>query len=129
MGYESMVFVVERKEIQPLNGMPMWVHGDEIARFDLCKMGWEQIGGKSFSGVFDEPIDFDLYVDRDTAERVDCYGDECKMTSVERVMFWLENSEVLKEYRRAQLFYDFLKALRAREQDFGSGLVLVHYGY
>ena len=129
MGYESMVFVVERKEIQPLNGMPMWVHGDEIARFDLCKMGWEQINGRPFSGVFDEPIDFDLYVDRDTAERVDCYGDECKMASVDRVMKWLGASQVLKEYRRAQLFYAFLGALKEREQDFEGDIVLVHYGY
>lgn len=133
MGYESKVFVILRHEVKPLNGMPPFCYGEEIARFDLCKMGWEQINGRSFSSLFDIPIDFDLYnpIEEIKETRKDCYGDLCRMTSAERVIKWLEKSEVAKDYRRAKLFLDFCRALRVREREFSDDgtVVLVHFGY
>lgn len=122
MGYESKVFVVMRKEHDA------WCYGDEIATFDLSKMGYEQVDGRSFPTIFDVPIDFDLYIN-DERTKEDCYGAHCGMTSVERVIEWLEKSEVAKEYRRAKLFLAFLYALRERKHEFVDEIVLVHYGY
>ena len=135
MGYESKIVVIDRREHEATGKHPAWVYGSEIARFDLSKMGYERVDGKEFREVFSAPIDFDLYVANDDGEihpdeywREDCYGEHCKMASVDDVLQWLEKSEVLKEYRRAKLFYDFLRVLKEHENEYQQ-IVLVHYGY
>lgn len=132
MGYESKVFVIERSEIVPLNGMKPYVLGIEIARFDLCKMGYDMVDGRMFPSIFDVPIDFMLYnpVEDVVETQEDCYGEHCGMTSVECVIEWLEKApEDMRTYRRAALFLDFLYALREREHEYDGEIVLVHYGY
>lgn len=134
MGYESIVFVIVRREIKPLNGMPTFAYGDEIARFDMCKMGYEQVDGRSFPAIFDMPIDFDLYSPIEGGKeetRTDMYGDVCGMTSAERVIEWLERAEVTKDYRRAKLLLGCLRAVREHEHEFTDDgeIVIVHYGY
>lgn len=135
MGYESRIIVVHRIENEYPNG-EKWVFGDEIARFDLCKMGYEHIDGVSFPGLFKTPIDFDLhnineYDDPDKVYperhyREDCYGVLCCSADIDSVMAWLEKSEAMREWWRAQLFYNFLKTLKESGLD---NLTLVHYGH
>ena len=130
MGYESKIIVVERFKPDMTDGKG---YGDEIARFDLSKMGYETVDGIPFRGVFHTPIDFDLYgmyreIEKDSDYYTDCYGEHCKWATIEEVKAWLEKSEVLKTYRRAKLFYDFLCALEQRQSDFRQ-IVLVHFGY
>lgn len=138
MGYESRVFVIERHEYDMPNGSK-WVFGDELARFDLSKMGYEIVDNKYFSDVFKTEIDFDLHdigEDPNAEEyneedyRFDRYGAHCKWATIDQVLHWLENSEVLQveHYRRAVMLYDALKMFKAHEADFGQ-LVVVHYGY
>jgi len=133
MGYESKVIAIQRVEYETPTGNTL-VFGDEIAHFDLCKMGDEMVDGKRFNEVFTKPIDFDLYnmaehsADDEWDRRTDCYGAICKMATIEEVMAWVEKSETIKEYRRAQLFYSFLLALVAHQHKFGT-IMLVHFGY
>lgn len=129
MGYESRIFVVERREPQKAYGEYMLpAYGFLIAKFELSKMGWETVDEIPFKGLFHTDIDFELE-DKDVADKYfDCYGEHCKWATIEEVKSWLEKSKVLKTYRRAKLFYDFLCALEERQSDFRQ-IVLVHFGY
>jgi hypothetical protein len=136
MGYESKIIIVDRKAYDQENGNT-WVYGDEVARFDLCKMGYAIFNYKRFRDLFTVPVDFDLYVNREDPNanydpeyfRQDCYGEHCKYTTdIDSVIFWLEQSEKNDPYRRAKLFLDFLRVLKENAKDFNE-LCLVHYGY
>ena len=135
MGYESKIIVVDRREHELPSG-ETWVYGDQIATFDLSKMGYERVNGKTFSEVFLNPIDFNLYIQpedpnvtyTDEYFREDCYGEHCKWATTYDVLEWLDESEVLHDYRRAKLFYDFLVSLNEHKDDWGQ-LCIVHYGY
>lgn len=130
MSYESKVLVIDRT--------PGWraTIGREIARFDLCSMGYDVYDGKCFRELFTTPIDFDVYVrsqeeDDETEDfyRTDCYGEHCKYTKdFDSVISWLEQAEEKEHYRRAKLFLNFLKGLRDSVKEFDE-LVLVHYAY
>ena len=133
MGYESRIFVVDRHERGD------WRFGDEIARFELCKMGYEFVNGKMFRDIFDKPIDFDLYNTGNVAEdnedednsRLDLYGEYCRYTDIDTVIKWLEgrkNSPDYEPYRRLELFLDSLYTIKKHESDYGN-IVLVHYGH
>lgn len=56
MGYESKIIIVERHEHEKLDGT-LLPYGDDIACFDLSKMGYEQVNGKAFPAVFTNEID------------------------------------------------------------------------
>ena len=135
MGYESKIIIVDRSECEMPNGKT-WVYGDEIARFDLSKMGNELVNGKLFRNVFHTPVDFNLYVNNEDPNvsysesywREDMYGAVCKWASVDEVMSWLKNSETAQTYRRAKLFFDFLRVLKMHESEYGQ-ICVVHYGY
>lgn len=129
MGYESKIIIVDR------NQHSAWIHGGEIARFDLSKMGYARYDGKMFRDLFTIPVDFDLYVNSssepvpDSFYREDNYGEICKYTeNIDEVISWLEQSEKSEPYRRAKLFLNFLRVLKESKRDFRQ-LVLVHYGY
>lgn len=133
MGYESKVLIGVRNEYEYPNGNKH-ICFDEIARFDLCKMGYEEVNGKRFPDVFRKEIDFDLYCmtdeyfAEDADRRIDCYGEHCKMASLGSIITWLEKSETMKEYRRAKVFHDCLKAIAKNHHEFGE-IVAVHFGY
>lgn len=131
MGYESKIIVVERHQHDS------FVFGDELARFDLCKMGYDFHDGKQFRNLFTVPVDFDLYVNQSSSSeeetedfyRVDKYGEHCKYTTdIDGVIGWLELSEAHDHYRRAALLLDFLRVLKSRQNEYGQ-LVLVHFGH
>ena len=135
MGYESKIVIAERSENKTPNGKTL-VWGNEIARFDLSKMGWDEVNGKSFPALFTHEIDFDIYINPEQYDKImpdnyfreDMYGDICKWASVDTVIDWLEASGVANTYRRAKLFLGFLRVLRDQRKDYGQ-LCVVHYGY
>ena len=134
MGYESKIIIVERTEHELPNG-GTWVYGDELARFDLSKMGYDKFDGVWFPGLFTIPIDFDLYVREspedvpDSFYRVDCYDEHCKYTTdIDRVIAWLEKFDEVEHYRRASLFRDFLRVLKEHKDEYNE-ICIVHYGY
>ena len=137
MGYESKIIVVDRHEHEAKNGLPGWVYGDELARFNLCKMGYDRFDGVLFRELFTVPVDFDLYVNNEELDktdppeywREDMYGERCKYTTdINRVISWLGQSEQHDHYRCAALFIDFLRALKEHESEYRQ-ICLVHYGY
>lgn len=131
MGFESRIIVVERTEAKPGDGgvriIGTYVFGDELVSIDLCKMGDEEVDGKSFRDLFDKEIDFDLFVDGERT-RKDKYGDVCKYTDISTVFSWLRESNTGKEYRRAKMLSRLLTALKESEPDYKE-VCLVHYGY
>lgn len=125
MGYESRIHIV----------VPLEHYGDEIARFDLCKMGYEYVDGRAFREIFEREIDYSLYytptynedVDWRVPQNEDCYGDVCGATDLDTVIEWLEKSDVAKEWSRAACTLECLKAIR--KQYGNDGIDVVHYGY
>ena len=107
---------------------------ETIQRFNLCAMGYDLVNGKSFCDIFDTEIDFDVYgrsheLDRDEdkyAYRKDCYGKICGMTTIDKVIEWLEKADM--DYRRAKSFLAALKGFKENESDYGD-IRVVHFGY
>ena len=132
MGYESKIIVVNRREIVPENGMPVWVYGDELARFDFGKMGYDRVDDKVFWEIFNTPIDFNLYMGGEFSEdefyRIDCYGVHCKYTTLDAVIHWLTIWNKDKGYTRVAPVISYLADLKAHEDSFNN-IVVVHYGY
>lgn len=143
MGYESKIVVIDRREHEATEKHPAWVYGSEIARFDLGKMGYEKYPVnnyddlRTFRDLFTVPIDFDLSVQNEDSNTVypdeywreDMYGEHCKYTTdIDSVIAWMERYLEHDDYRRAALFYDFLRVLKEHEDEYQQ-IVLVHYGY
>jgi hypothetical protein len=132
MGYESRLFIVDRKSINQKN-KPPYVFGEKIAEFDLCKMGYDRIDGKTFTDNFKIDLDFDVYSDdycpdcgNEINISIDRYGEKCKGAKVETVIGWLEKYEQQDHYRRIPPVLAFLKALQPDEWQ---ELIVVHFGY
>lgn len=131
MGYESKIIIGKRKELP--NG---YVWFDDVAQFDLSKMGYEYVENRTFHETFRTPIDFNIYLNNydpdkeypDSFFREDMYGKQCKYTETENVLRWLEKSETAKEYWRAELLLMFLRELKEKEPEWGT-FCAVHYGY
>lgn len=143
MGYESRIIIVDRHEFAG-SGEEPYIFAEEIARVELCKMGYSTNDGmRSFCDIFKTPIDFNLYgmAERweypdkeypDEHYREDCYGAVCKYATIDEVKTWLENAkdgyEPALNYRRAQILYGLLTTLKANESKFDN-LLVVHYGH
>lgn len=127
MGYESRIFVVERREY---NMPEKRVYGSEIAKFNLGKMyGPVSSDIGCFTELFKTPIDFDLYETGEAESKEDRYGEICKYTTdIDSVIRWLEAVKDNNYYRRSFLFLDFCKSLATRLGDYEE-VCLVHFGY
>ncbi len=131
MGYESRIYIVEREEHKN------WVYGSKIAQFDLCKMGYYMFDGKSFKDLFNKEIDFDLNINVENKDcynpedyRIDAYGEHCKYTNIDVVIYWLEIYTKEVNYRRAELFLNFLYTLKEQiKKGMWGEICIVHYGY
>ena len=122
MGYESRVYVIERKEYVSPSGKP-FVFGSEVACFHMCVMG------KSFVDLFEDEIDYDLYFSNSSGEettRKDFYGAVCKHASIGTVREWLRNQVEVNDYRRLRPLLGFLESIDESEWD---ELQVVHFGY
>jgi len=130
MGYESKILIVDRNECRFPNGKSC-VGALEVARFELSVVGSERVNGKTFYDVFTTPIDFDIYgIDGNPIDepRKDRYGEICKWASLDGAIEWLESAKTGKEYRRAALLLDCLRAIKKYEGRFDQ-LCVVHYGH
>lgn len=131
MGYESKVYIVERKEWQNEKTGKKTVFGDVVAVFDLSKMGGPGIA-QEFYGAFKRPIDYEITVnvDGDTIEpsNVDRYGEHMRAADIKELIDALAESEKREHYRRIPPLCAMLGAflLNAGEWE---GLEAVHFGY
>ena len=147
MGYESLVHVY---------GMyGRGHHGpEEIAQFDLGKMGYETVNGRMFRDIFTEDADVrvrnfhsgwqggfqeGIFEYNEEMARLDVdyclqdmYGQAVKAASIDTVIKWLEASQVILEYDKARLFLKLLKTIKMAwwlEDKDVNDLIVVHYGY
>ena len=115
MGYESKLFIVERKDHDN------WVYGEVIAEFRLCCMGSDFLHEK----IFTKPIDFEMFVgDKYVTE--DKYGEHCCYTAIDNVIAVFEELVSKSNYRRLQPCLALLKGFDPHQW---RELVVVHYGY
>lgn len=124
--YGSKIYVVTVYNVSGLKP-----YGNQIAIFDLCKMG-DRYNGLSFTDLFDYYNDCSIYADDGNTEIIeDCYGEKLTCTDdIKKVVEWLEEAENKETYRRAELFLDFLKTiLKQQEQGKWGNIRLIHYGY
>lgn len=125
MGYESKLIVVDRCELEAPNGST-WVFADEIAIFDLDKMGYDN---HDFYDAFKEEIDFKVFVDsRDEETDTDCYGDKIKSADWEALLAALKRIEAEDHYRRLPPVIAMLEAFYAARDEWHD-LRVLHYGY
>lgn len=112
MAYESRIYIVNYR-----NG-----YAETVMKFNLCEMGSES----GFRSLFKEPIDFEIFVDSNTATSTDKYGDCIKEGDLQEIIAWLEAWPDTKTYRRIPPFLAALKALDPGEWE---NLKILHYGY
>lgn len=120
MGYESRLYVVNRRELR-WDGKLLGIYRDMIAKFDMSCVGWNP------EHIFTIPIDFPIeYDENDNEVYDDMYGKRCGMASVSAVIAVIEALEEREHYRRFKPLLGFLKALDESEWD---DLRVVHFGY
>lgn len=112
MAYESRIYIVNYRS----------GYAETVMKFNLCEMGNEN----GFRSLFKEPIDFEIFVDSNTATDTDKYGDRIKEGDLQEVIAWLEAWPETKTYRRVP---PFLAALKAFDPGEWENLKILHYGY
>ena len=112
MAYESRIYIVNYRS----------GYAETVMKFNLCEMGNEN----GFRSLFKEPIDFEIFVDSNTATDTDKYGDRIKEGDLQEVIAWLEAWPETKTYRRVP---PFLAALKAFDPVEWENLKILHYGY
>lgn len=130
MGYESKVYVVKEYDSEYCTVHNRLPYGDIIAIFNLCKMSYDLICGKSFKDLFTEERTCDFYADDgDTVIEEDCYGSAIKKAKDNSdVLDWLKkHCERHKNdpWYREKAFRDFLKSLEKQQVTYS----LYHFGY
>lgn len=116
MAYESRIYIVN------VTGDYNSPYAQPIMEYDLCNMG----SNSGFRNLFKEPIDFEIFVDDNTATDTDKYGDRIKEGDLQEVIAWLEAWPDAKTYRRIPPFLAALKAFNPGEWE---NLKILHYGY
>lgn len=118
MGYESKIYIVKKSEY--------FAYNEVIATFDLCKMGYERYGGKTFRDLFTLPLDGDMYGDDgETLITEDCYGDPVEGAELSDVLKWLRKFNRDDDYWRAKVFQKLLEQFAKHDDT----LYCYHYGY
>lgn len=122
MGYESRIFIVDRKEHTIGNNNTIWIYAEKIADIKMSGMY------NGFTDLFDKKIDYELYVDDgDNSTQTDKYGDVMTYTNCQTVIDYLEKLIADGEsYRRLNLLLGLLKGIDEKEWD---NIQVVHYGY
>lgn len=119
MGYESRIFVVDRREYKHGDGTS-YVYAEKIADIKMACMY------DGFTKLFDKKVDYDLYIDNgDEATQTDMYGEIMTYTDCKTVINYLENL-ISKDYRRLPLLLGLLKGIDESQWD---NIQIVHYGY
>lgn len=121
MSYESRIFIVNRNEVKHGNGK-CYVYAEKIADIKMSCMC------NGFTGLFNEKIDYQLYVDNaDEATQTDKYGEVMTYTNCKTVIDYLEKLITNEEnYRRLTMLLGLLKGINEAQWD---NIQVVHYGY
>lgn len=121
MGYESRVFVVDRREIETYDNT-LYVYAEKIADVKMSRMY------DGFNTLFDKEIDYELYIDDgDEPTKTDKYGDVMTYTDCKTVIDFLEKLIADGEnYRRLTVLLGLIKGFNEDEWD---NIQVVHYGY
>lgn len=97
----------------------------ELCRYELCSMGNQEINYKNFFELFDQEVDFEMFVeDENQATKTDRYGDICKYTTQDHLLPWLNLFTYYDGYWRIPPLIALLEALK-EEKD----LIIIHYGH
>lgn len=129
MGYESRIYVVEHNYLKNAATGRELVHNDVIAAYDLCKLGNGTLA-QEFYRTFREEIVGTLPVGEND-EKEDCYGDTLKWASVSdvlHILYEMENSEELGDYRRIHPALSMLQGFLDSESEY-KNLKVIFYGY
>lgn len=122
MGYESRVYIVQEWDGTPTD----LAYGSEIATFDLGKIAYEPINGKTFRQLFDQPRTCDFYADDfNTVIKEDRYGDPIEKAENKEVIKWLREFCKKDNWYRPKILLSCLEALEKS----GVGYSIYHYGY
>jgi len=126
MGYESRLMIGKRlPHVHEEEPEKDWVFFQALCRYELCVMGDTRIDGKSFYSLFDQDVDFDMFVeDGDHETRIDKYGELCRYTTPDKLLEWLKKYAVVDDYWRLPPLIALLEALKDEEN-----LIIVHYGH
>ena len=127
MGYESKLYIKRRSEFDTPKGTKI-VLADDVMIFDLSKMGYEKVNGKTFHQIFTREIDYPLFSENGTPIYIDCYGEHCKAATIKEVVGWLVQSKTISEYWRAEALVPVLLSIDNCFDGNGE-LEVVHYGY
>ena len=97
----------------------------ELCRYELCSMGNQEINYKNFFELFDQEVDFEMFVeDENQATKTDRYGDICKYTTQDHLLPWLNLFTYYDGYWRIPPLIALLEALK-EEKD----LIIINYGH
>lgn len=128
MGYESRIYIMRRNEIINEYMNKPHIYYDNIAKFDLRKLGYDH-GGIVWR-VFTKPIDFDFYANGDDPTREDAYGKPLKYCGIKELNKALLEYYEKEKYRRIPPLIACLSALIDDSDAWTDGeLIAVHYGY
>lgn len=128
MGYESKIYFMRRFENSPFN----WA--DEVATFDLCKLGYSH-AAQEFISCFDTETDYGVWdYSEEKGEylaREDCYGDALtyasdvpRLIAATKELIAETEAEDGQPYWRLLPFLAMLKAMAEYDD-----VQVVHYGY
>ena len=122
MGYESKVYIVDKRDIADEDGMK---YANVIAMFDMGKY-------PVLSNVFKEQTDCYIFADDgNTKIKEDKYGDPLTEASIDDVISALEEDVYLEEpYRRTLPLLVTLEALKSQmETNMWRNVAVLHYGH
>ena len=118
MGYESRVIIARKSNIKG--------YVEVIAELNLCGME----GG--FLGLFDKEYKgelYDFYARNDTEVKEDCYGKPLTYATFNSVYKYCLNYVGIQNYRRLDMLFAVLTAVRTGWADEYNDFIVIHYGY
>ena len=124
MGYESKLYVVDKRRIAHKIDGKEYVWGEVIASFDLCKV--YPVSDK----MREYPIT-NCYIyadDGNTQILEDCYGEPLKEIPLDDAIGILEDAAGLEDYRRYEPCIALLKGFKQSQWQWNN-LVVLHYGH
>ena len=121
MGYESRVLIVNRNEIERIDGTH-YVYVEQIGDIKMSCMP------NGFINLFDNKIDYKLFVDNANKKtQTDRYGDIMTYTDCKTIINYLENLITSGEnHRRLTMLLGLLKGINEKQW---TNIQVVHYGY
>lgn len=121
MGYESRIFVMNRKIIKSEKPeIEDYIYAEMLAEINMCCME------TTFPKLFQTPIDFDIFGENDAFLTLDKYGKRCNYAEFAPVIEWLKEDIKQSDYRRLKPLLAYLEAFDPAQWN---ELILVHYGY